>query len=240
MRSLLPGAGPADLIAAYAMDRPSLRVNFVSSADGAATLDGRSGGLGNAADQHLLGLLRQLADVLVVGAGTLRAEGYGALRVSAGAVAWRAGQGMPDHPRLAVVSARLHGLGPGHPAFADAPVRPLVITVAAAPADRRRALEDVADVLTCGDETLDAAALPGLLADRGLPGVLCEGGPTLFGALAAADRVDELCLTLSPWLAGPGPDRIIAGPSAVPHRLALRHVITDDELLFLRYARPVP
>ncbi|MFI5842749.1 pyrimidine reductase family protein [Catenuloplanes sp. NPDC051500] len=236
MRALI--GETADLVEAYAMDRPSVRVNFVSSADGAATLDGRSGGLGNANDQRILGLLRQLADVLLVGAGTLRAEGYGGLRVSPDAVRWRAAHGLPDHPRLAVVSARLHGLGPEHPAFADAPVRPLVITVDAAPAAGRSALESVADVLTCGDETLDAAALPGLLADRGLPGVLCEGGPTLFGALAAADRVDELCLTLSPTLAGPGPDRIIAGPASVPRRLALRHVITDDELLFLRYGRP--
>jgi riboflavin biosynthesis pyrimidine reductase len=238
MRALI--GGTADLVRAYAVRRPSVRVNFVSSADGAATLDGRSGGLGNANDQRILGLLRQLADVLVVGAGTLRAEGYGGLRVSADAVRWRVDHGLPEHPRLAVVSARLHGLGPEHPAFADAPVRPLVITIDAAPAGPRRALESVADVLTCGDETLDAAALPGLLAGRGLPGVLCEGGPTLFGALVAADRVDELCLTLSPMLAGPGPDRIIAGPPSVPRRLALQHVITDDELLFLRYGRPVP
>ena len=75
-----------DLVAAYAMERPALRVNFVASADGAATLDGRSGGLGNANDQHILGLLRQLADVLVVGAGTLRAEGYGPLVLGDGGV----------------------------------------------------------------------------------------------------------------------------------------------------------
>ncbi|MDR7280936.1 pyrimidine reductase family protein [Catenuloplanes atrovinosus] len=239
MRSLLAGGDPVDLTAAYAMDRPSLRVNFVASADGAATLDGRSGGLGNANDQHILGLLRRLADVLVVGAGTLRAEGYGPLVLGGTAVAWRRDHGMPDHPRLAVVSARLHGLGPEHPSFAGAPVRPLVVTVGAAPEDRRRALADVADVLICGDDELDAAALPEMLAARGLPGVLCEGGPTLFGALVAADRVDELCLTLSPWLAGAGASRIVAGPPAVPRPLTLRHVLTDDELLFLRYARQV-
>ena len=237
MRALTAGAGPVDLTEAYAMDRPSLRVNFVASADGAVTLDGRSGGLGNPTDQHLLGLLRQLADVLVVGAGTLRAEGYGPLVLDAAATAWRAARGLPAHPRLAVVSARLDGLGPDHPSFAGAPVRPLVITVGTAPEDRRRALADVADVLICGTETLDAAGLPALLADRGLPGVLCEGGPTLFGALAAADRVDELCLTLSPWLTGAGAGRIVAGPPTVPRPLALRHVLTDDELLFLRYTR---
>ncbi|GAB7043739.1 MULTISPECIES: pyrimidine reductase family protein [Catenuloplanes] len=227
----------ADLVETYAMERPSLRVNFVASADGAATLDGRSGGLGNANDQHVLGLLRQLADVLVVGAGTLRAEGYGPLVLGADAIAHRRAHGLPDHPRLAVVSARLYELGPEHPSFAAAPVRPLVITVGAAPADRRRALSGVADVLLCGDEELDAAALPGLLAGRGLPGVLCEGGPALFGALVAADVVDELCLTLSPWLAGAGASRIVTGPPAAPRAMELRHVLTDDELLFLRYVR---
>lgn len=235
MRALI--YAETDLVAAYAMERPALRVNFVASADGAATLDGRSGGLGNANDQHILGLLRQLADVLVVGAGTLRAEGYGPLVLGDGAVAWRREHGLPDHPRLAVVSARLHALGPDHPSFAAAPVRPLVITIGAAPAERRRALAAVADVLICGDDELDAVALPALLAERGLSGVLCEGGPALFGALVAADVVDELCLTLSPWLAGAGASRIVAGPPSVPRALTLRHVLADDELLFLRYAR---
>src|SRR5690606_37525602 len=128
---------------------PHLRVNFVSSLDGAAWHDGRSGPLNDVWDQQVFGFLRRLADVVMVGAGTIRVEGYGGLRLDEASQRWRLDHGRPAHPPLAVVSHALD-LDPASRVFADAPVRPLVITHATAPAERRAALEDVADVVVRG------------------------------------------------------------------------------------------
>jgi riboflavin biosynthesis pyrimidine reductase len=112
-----------------------------------------------------------------------------------------------------------------------------VLTCSGAPADRRAALEPVADVIAVGDATVDVRAAVAALRERGLGQLLCEGGPHLFGALTAADLVDELCLTLSPLLAGPGAGRITAGSASSVRRMALRSVLTADGMLLLRYAR---
>lgn len=230
-----------ELIAAYAVDDravPHLRVNMVTSLDGAVTLGGLSGGLSSKDDQDLLGRLRMLADVVLVGAGTLRAEGYNGLRLGESRRAWRLAQGLPENPVLAVVSARLD-LDPANLALADAPVRPIVITRAGAPAERRAALAAVADVLVCGQDEVDLAAAVAALTSRGLCQVVSEGGPQLLGALTAADLVDELCLSVSPLLAGAGAGRITAGvPAVQAHRLVPKHVLSsDDGFLFLRYCR---
>lgn len=229
----------ADLARRYAVaDRrtPHLRVNMIVSLDGAATRDGRAGGLGNADDQLLLRTLRMLADVLVVGAGTLRAEGYGALRLDDGAVAWRRTHGLPAHPVLAAVSARL-ALDPASPMFTDAPHRPLVLTHRGAPPDRRRALREVADVVDCGDGAVEPVRLRAALVERGLRQILCEGGPSLLGTLIAADAVDELCLTLAPVLEGGRAGRIAVGPAGRPVRMRLAHVLPAGDMLMLRYLR---
>src|SRR5690606_15179555 len=120
--------------------------------------------------------------------------------------AWRRDHGLPGHPALVIVSGSLD-LDPHSPAFAAAPRRPVVLTHAAAPVARRSALEPVADVLVAGEARVNLAAGLALLRARGLAHILCEGGPHLLGALTAADLVDEMCLTLSPVLAGPGAGR---------------------------------
>lgn len=224
--------------------RPWLRANFVTSVDGAASLAGYSAGLSGPADKRVFGLLRMLCDALLVGAGTLREEGYRALRLSAERRAWRLAHGLTEYPVLVVVSGRLL-LDPAQAAFADAPVRPIVITtgtaLAAAPAAATAALAAVAAVRAHGERVVD---LPAALADlhgRGLRQVLCEGGPSLLGAITAADLLDELCLTVSPLLAGPGAARITAGPPVIePRGLALRHVLHADGMLLTRYTRPAP
>jgi riboflavin biosynthesis pyrimidine reductase len=229
----------AALAAAYQLEDRSvarLRVNFVTSLDGAVELEGYSAGLSGAADRRLFGLLRMACDGLLVGAGTLRHEGYGAVRLDDRRRAWRRSHGLAEYPTLIVVSDRL-ALNPTQAAFADAPVRPIVLTHAAAPADRRDALASAADVLTVGERAVDLPAARALLRERGLGQLLCEGGPHLFGSLTAADLVDELCLTVSPLLAGPGAGRITAGPAGPVRRMALRHVLTAGDLLLLRYAR---
>ncbi|RKN26262.1 pyrimidine reductase family protein [Micromonospora musae] len=227
----------ATLTALYGRaDRPHLRVNFVSSLDGAVSVDGYSAGLSGEPDKRVFGLLRMLCDGLVVAAGTLRHEGYRALRLAEHRRAWRREHGLPEHPRLVVVSGSLK-LDPAQAAFADAPVRPLVLTHAEATPPP--GLTEVADLVRCGTDRVDLAAGLAELRRRGLDQLLCEGGPHLFGALTAADLVDELCLTVSPLLAGGGPGRISAGPPSPPRRLPLRHtLVTEDGTLLLRYARP--
>jgi riboflavin biosynthesis pyrimidine reductase len=234
-------AAPSDaaLFAAYALpDRaaPHLRVNFVSSLDGAATLGGRSGALGSPDDQRLMTVLRTLADVIVVGAGTVRAEGYGGLRLPAASVEWRRARGLSDQPPLAVVSRSLD-LDPAHPFFSEAVVRPLVLTHEAAPPDRRAELAELAEVIDCGAASVEPTLLVRALAERGMPQQLCEGGPHLFAELLAADLVDELCLSLSPVLVAGGAGRITQGAAEAARRMRLVHALPAGDMLLLRYAR---
>lgn len=227
------------LFDAYALtDRgaPRVRMNFVMSLDGAVTVEGRSGGLGDASDRLAMQVLRTLADVVLVGAGTVRVEGYGGVQVDEADAAWRRSHGLPSQPRIAVVSSRLD-LDPEHPFFAQATERPIVVTHATSPAHRREALDEVADVLVCGEASVDLAFLVQALAQRGLPQVLCEGGPHLFGSLLDADRVDELCLSLSPMLVAGDPERMVRGVGELRRRLRLVHAIAAGDLLLLRYAR---
>jgi riboflavin biosynthesis pyrimidine reductase len=207
---------------------PSVRVNFVSSLDGAVTVDGRSGGLGSAADKAVFGLLRELADVVLVGAGTVRAENYGGAR--------RPTRGRTTPPPIAVVTGSAD-LDPGSRLFADTTVPPLVLTAESAPAARRDALAAAGgEVVVLPRLTPDA--LLAELGGRGLRRVLCEGGPSLFGALAAADAVDELCLTVSPLLAGGEAGRIAHGPAGAPAReMTLAGVLLAEDALMLRYHR---
>ena len=227
------------LLEAYAIadrEMPAVRMNFVTSLDGAVTLEGRSGGLGDEHDRLAMQVLRTLADVVLVGAGTVRVEGYGGLQVGEADAAWRRSRGLPPQPRLAVVSSRLD-LGPEHPVFARAVERPIVVTREAAPADRRDALAEVADVLVCGGDTVDLAAMLDAFARLGLRQVLCEGGPHLFGSLVESGLVDELCLSLSPLLVAGGAGRIVRGAPEVEQRMRLVHAIPAGDLLLLRYAR---
>lgn len=215
---------------------PHLRMNFISSLDGSATQGGLSGGLNNADDKLVFDTLRLLADVVLLGAGTLRDEGYGAMRLDDDSVRWRVAHGLAPQPTFALVSSRL-GLPATHPVFAGAPVRPLVLTHDAAPLAARHELAPVADVVVVGSGAVDAWQLRRALEARGLQQVLCEGGPHLFGTLLAADAVDELCLSLSPVLEGGHAGRIAVGPEETPRRMHLASVFTADDMLLLRYLR---
>ncbi len=232
--------GDADLTALYRPDPavPSLRINFVTSVDGAVEVAGHSAGLGNPADQRIFHLLRMFADGLLVGAGTLRHEGYDAVRLDPARRAWREANGLAAYLRMIVVSRRLD-LAPTHPALCEAPVRPVVVTCASSPPDLRTALAAVADVLVHGDDEVDLSAALGDLRGRGVSRILSEGGPHLLGSLTAADLVDELCLTISPLLTGPGAGRITAGPPSPVRGLRLAHALGEDDVLLLRYVRNV-
>jgi riboflavin biosynthesis pyrimidine reductase len=220
----------------YRPTGPGVRMNFVTSIDGAVEIEGRSAGLGNPPDQVVFGLLRQFPDALLVGAGTLRQEQYGGIRLDKARREWRLAHGLDPYPRLVVASRRLD-LDPTNPALADAPVRPVILTRGTAPPDRLAALATVADVLVHGHDDVDLRAALADLRERGMATVLSEGGPHLFGALTAADLVDEVCLTVSPLLAGAGAGRITAGPGTGVRAMKLAHALYAQDAILLRYAR---
>lgn len=215
-------AYPEHVSAAY------VRVNFVSSVDGAVTVDGTSGGLGSDGDRRVFGVLRELADVVLVGAGTARAENYrGAKRPT---------RGTTTPPPIAVVTGSAQ-LDPTSPLFTDTVTPPIVLTTSDADADRCAALRAAgADVVMLDHLTPDA--LVAELSRRGLHRVLLEGGPSLFGTFLAADAVDELCLTVAPLIAGGDAGRIATGPSGSPARpFSLVAALKDGDALLLRYVR---
>ncbi|MDQ3896949.1 MAG: pyrimidine reductase family protein [Actinomycetota bacterium] len=210
---------------------------MIASMDGAASLGGRSGALGGPADKALFGVLRALADVVLVGAGTMRTEGYGPPRLDDGLQARRSGWGLAAVPPVAVVT-RACRLDWGSPFFTQAHQRPLVVTVASADAADRARAAAVADVIVAGETDVDLVAAVGHLGDRGHDNVLAEGGPAIAAQLAAARLLDEVCLSVSPLLAAGDAPRVLAGPAlAPPETLDLVHVLESDGYLFLRYRR---
>jgi riboflavin biosynthesis pyrimidine reductase len=223
MRQLLPfpcdPVDPAELSDDLpARARPAVRLNMIASIDGATAVAGVSGGLGGPADQALFEVLRSQADVVLVAAGTVRAEHYGPLDVP-----------------VAVLS-RSCRLDWDSAFFTAAITPPIVVTVAEAPAHERKKAADLADIVIAGERDVDLAAALGELAGRGYARVLAEGGPSLNGQLVAAGLLDELCLTVSPLLAGGDAKRILAGPALPPGPgWQLRSLCEQDGFLFLRY-----
>ncbi|EGX56487.1 hypothetical protein SZN_27571 [Streptomyces zinciresistens K42] len=214
-----------------------LRANMVSTLDGAAQHDGRSQPLSCPADMRIFGTLRALADAVVVGAETVRREGYRPARARAEFAAARTAAGQGPAPAVAVVSARLD-LDFGLPLFTSPAVRTLVLTGAGAPPERVAAAEKAgARVVIAGDGTgVDPARVTGALAELGHTRLLTEGGPRLLGQFVAAGVLDELCLTLSPLLTAGAAQRIAGGPAvAVPERYELVSLLEEDGFLFGRY-----
>jgi riboflavin biosynthesis pyrimidine reductase len=198
-----------------AAGRAWTRANMIASVDGAATLAGRSGGLSGPGDRQLFTVLRSLADVILVGAGTARAERYRPVRAREAWPALRAGR--PPTPPIAVLSRALDldTDGPLLAGPADA-ARTIVLTTQAAPAERRAAAARHADVIVAGKDVIAPAAAIDALAERGYRRILLEGGPALLGQIADAGLLDELCLTVTPLLAGGLGGRIIAAPGRAP------------------------
>jgi riboflavin biosynthesis pyrimidine reductase len=237
--------------AAAARPAPWLRANMIASVDGAASLSGLSGALSGAADRLVFSVLRSLADVILVAAGTARAEKYRPVRASE---IWpQLRRGRPATPPIAVITRSLD-LDAGHALLAGGPgqARTIVLTTQAAPAGRRDAAARHADVIVAGPDTVSPAAAVGVLAARGHRRVLVEGGPSLLGQISAAGLLDEICLTFSPVLAGSPAGRILSQPRAdqpgpgpgpscgrpgLPEGLRLAHVLEDQGSLLCRYLR---
>ena len=245
MQILQPGATVTDPLALYAQvdrSRPDGRcwvlANMVGGLDGSASIRGRVGQLSGAPDRALFRALRALADVVMVGAETARSEGYGAIVLPPDQAAARLAAGRPAAPALALVTRSLR-LDWSAPAFAAAAPdsRTLVITGAAADPERLRRARAVADVIIAGDDRVEPDLALRCLAERGHHVVLCEGGPAWLGQLAAAGRLDELCLTIAPLIGG-DPLPLSLTPAGAPlEHFELRHVLADASTLFLRYER---
>jgi riboflavin biosynthesis pyrimidine reductase len=218
--------------------------NFVTSADGAATgPDDRSGTLSGPADREMFQALRASADVVLAGAGTIRAENYGRPKLTPEQEDWRRRQDRAPLPRLATVSARL-ALDPAARFFTEAPddQPPIVLTTEAAlSAEEERAgqLAAVADLQTAGETMVDWGEALRLLREQfGVQVLLVEGGPTVVGQLVTVDLLDELCLTVSPVVAGGEAPRILNSArieSVLPQRLD--RIMVSDGFLLLRYLR---
>lgn len=246
------------LIVPLATDRPTVIANFVSTIDGVVALGpGEPSGGGPISDFHepdrfVMGLLRSLADVVLIGAGTLRgstAHRWTAAHVNPGSAAsfarWRARMGLAAEPTTVVVSAT-GDLPVNHPGLNDPSVPVLVATT---PRGARRLAASIrggrgrglrVETPGGGDE-LTGAEIVALLGRLDARLVLCEGGPHLMGQLAAADLIDELFLTVAPQIVGRAGGRLglvegVALPAASrPKELISVHRSTDH--LFLRYRR---
>ncbi|MDQ4094057.1 MAG: pyrimidine reductase family protein [Actinomycetota bacterium] len=220
------------LVAHYAwpdgLAAPYVRANMVSSLDGAVAVDGKTSGLGSAADLRVFELLRELAEVILVGAGTVRVENYNGAR--------RPTRGRDTHPPIAVVSGSA-ALDPDSLLFTDTFVPPLVLTLKSASEKcRDRVREAGGEIVLL--ERLTPQAIIAELDRRGLHRVLCEGGPTLLGNFHEADAVDELCLTVAPLITGGGAGRITSGTGRdCPRRMELVGAVAADDELLLRYRR---
>ncbi|WP_418959666.1 pyrimidine reductase family protein [Streptomyces tritici] len=216
-----------------------LRANMVSSLDGAAQHDGRSQPLSSDTDMRIFGTLRALADVVVVGAETVRQEGYRPARAREAFAARRAAAGQGPAPVIAIVSSSLD-LDFSLPLFTAPLVPTLLLTGEAAPAERVAAAERAgARVVTAGEGSrVDPERAKRELAARGLRRQLTEGGPRLLGQFVAAGVLDELCLSVSPTMTAGSAQRIAGGPSVtVPARFSLASVLEEAGFLYTRYGR---
>jgi riboflavin-specific deaminase-like protein len=219
--------------------RPRVMLNMISTADGRATLDGRSGTLSSSADRALFHGLRSAVDAVLVGAGTVRVERYGRIIPDAARRALRRRRGLSDEPLACIVSGRVE-LGQDIPLLREPSARVVILTGSEASLPAAAAHVEYIRTGHAGRcELSDAIAE---LGERyGVQRVLCEGGPHLAWELLAAGLLDELFLTIAPMLAGGEPSsgqalRILAGDELEPpRRLELRGVLSSGSELFLRY-----
>jgi riboflavin biosynthesis pyrimidine reductase len=242
LRQLFPSAGEVDIESVYDGtlgpphdERPHVTVNMVASADGGTAVDGRTGVLSSPPDRAIFRLLRSLADVVLVGAETVRTEGYGTVKASDDVRARRLARGQTPAAALAIVTRSIH-LDWSAKLFSEPTQRPYVIVPADADPEALRAAAEVATVIRAGTGSVDLReALRQLRQEHDVLRVLCEGGPTLNTQLAHG-LLDQLCLTISPQLVGGASKTILANVALdVPLDLTLGSALIAGSELFLRY-----
>lgn len=215
-------------------ERPFTVVNFISSADGRATVEGRSAGLGDDGDKALFRSLRRQTDALLAGTGTLRAERYGRVLSNPASRDWRTQHGMRPEP-IACTLTRSGSLPLDIPLFAEPEAHVIVFT--SADIDTSGVEAQLEIVKLDPVELTFAAALQYLRREYDVRMLLCEGGPRVFARLAHERVADQLFLTLSPKLVGGGtaPTITLGDPLPEPAELTLDGVLKRDSALFLRY-----
>ena len=235
--------GDSDLVELYRYPAPEgrgwVRSNFVMSLDGSVQgPDGRSGSINTESDHHIFALQRALADAVLVGATTVRFEGYRAIDLEPWQLQVREQEGLAPYPMLVIISASAD-LDPMIATPAEgAGGAVMIITTAGKPAEDLEPLRAAGiTVLEAGGTTLDLAQIVDQLAGTGFQRLLCEGGPRLHNDLLAADALDELCLTLAPVVVGGQGLRSTAGAALpVPSSFRLHHALyADDGALFTDY-----
>ncbi len=210
--------------------RPWVTLGMISSLDGAVAVDGGSSALGGPPDLAAFRALRAVCDVVLVGAGTVRAEGYHRMGLPEDLVGWRRQRGLADLPRLVIVSRSLDLTLPE----SLLSTAPLIVTSATAPLDRRRRLPREVELIVAGDDTVDLSVALERLRERGVERITLEGGPSLNGQLAAGGLIDEMCVTIAPSLVGGESPRMVVGPPA-RRGLVPTRVIHCQGFLLLRY-----
>ena len=219
----------------YSDPPDGVRVNMVNTLDNEAAFGGRVAAISDPTDHRLLLDLRAFADVLLVGAGTVRAESYGRVILTERQIRLRRtalGHDLP--PPVAVVTSK--GLLPRESRLFGVTPRPLVITTSAGAAANDSGVDH--EVIVAGHDQVDLPQAIDALRERGFRRILCEGGPSLLQALAEHDLIDEMCVTVSPMIAGgqggsPRPETKLDGP----RRMKLAHVLSHNDFLYLRYVR---
>jgi riboflavin biosynthesis pyrimidine reductase len=241
MRRLVPDPGPTSVDAQLdtyrpwddpPADRPHLALNFATTLDGRATIDGRSGAIGSDTDTAMLVGLRLRFDAVMIGAGTMRAERYGRIVSDPDKRAGREALGLPGDPLMVIVGGL--DLPWDAPLFRDGGGEVLLFTAAT---EDPPPTPTPVDVVRPSDGRVDVtAAMRHLRAERGIRAVLCEGGPALHAELQAAGLADELFLTIAPKLVGAGRS-ILEGALPEVADLELTWLLQEESELFARYRR---
>jgi riboflavin biosynthesis pyrimidine reductase len=217
-----------------------VRGNMIASLDGGATADGKSGGLAGRGDRAVFSQMRHAADVILVGASTVRVENYSGAQLPVAARQARQRRGQAEVPPIAVVT-RSGDLDPSALLFTRTEVPPLILTSARTVEDTRRRLGAVAEVIDASGadpNSADDSVILRVLAERGLFRVLAEGGPLILGSLIENGLMDELCLTIAPILVGGASKRIVTGLGHARTKMRRAHLLADDDgYLYTRYVR---
>jgi riboflavin biosynthesis pyrimidine reductase len=217
-----------------------VRGNMIASLDGGATDYGKAGGLAGAGDRAVFSLMRHAADVILVGAATVRIENYSGAQLPVAARQERQRRGQSEVPPIAVVT-QSGFLDPNALLFTRTEVPPLILVARRSFDDTRRRLGSVAEVIDASgaeSDTVDGATVLKIFAERGLYRVLTEGGPLFLGSLIEDDLLDELCLTIAPILVGGVARRVVSGPGQVHTTMRRTHVLSDDDgYLYTRYVK---
>jgi riboflavin-specific deaminase-like protein len=243
VQRLLPDPGPTtveqqlsglDLVDLDYADRPYLVVNFAVTIDGRAAIEGRSGPIGSRTDMEMLQLLRTRVDAVMIGAGTMRAEGYGRIVSDPVLRARRERIGLPHDPLAVIVSGRLD-LPWDAPLFTDGGGRVVIFTTSEVePPPTETPLRVVRHE---GIHVDLVEALRYLRVERGIRALLCEGGPGLHSELQSLELVDELFVTLAAKLAGGPEPRMIEGELPRRSEWELAWLLEEQSELFARYRR---